>query len=546
MNRALGVPPLGGQRAADRLKPELLTRPAPIRGGKARTKFGAHLPAVLFLLLALFLAEASRAGELGFRRQAIRVPTTAHFWQGWARSGFGDVDGDGRQDLLAVDSIENKLYVYRQRASGFVTNADQGIALPPHTAWVALGDVEAHPGLELLMSTATGLEYLRQNGGVFDSQPRTLIQANQQFANRATELVASVSKRKGGTNLVIPIISGGEAVLYERNDAYEWRSGERKALLPGKTSWNTAHGEWMMGSSASRSLSIRQRVRANPEDDPSAAVEGGNDTIQRLIKELEDTGSWSNHGVERVDVDGDGREDLVLWRLTGDLGMKTDLYLFRRGADGSFPAAPTQVLHCRGFPVQLGPRQHLSPVGDIDGDGRCELVLVTLKTAITSSSSVVEMFVSRGVDWTLTIRTYQAPGQARVSANPKVVRSAQDAANAAGFSKSADASLSLRSMLPVEQGPQGFFIVDGDFNGDGRLDVLVRRSATEWDLFPSSASGSWFDAKPAFTFEIPEEGELELLDLNRDGLSDLVQRPWEQASVLIFLSQPHPNQRRSP
>jgi len=504
------------------------------------------LSAALSVLLAVLLAESSRAGDLHFRRQTIQVPTTAHFWQGWARAGFGDLGGDGLQDLLAVDPIENKLYVHRQRASGFVTNADQVVALPPGTAWVALADVASDPGNELLMSSANGLAYLRQNGGVFESQPRTLIQTNQEFGSHPTALVASLSKRKGGTNLVIPVISGGEAVMYERNDAYEWRPVERKALLRQKTFWNTYRGQWGMGSGASHSLRIRQGVRTNPEHDPSAPVEGGNDTIRKLIKELENTRFWSQHGFERVDIDGDGREDLLLWRLTGDLEMKTDLYLFLRGADGAFPAAPTQVLHCGGFPVQLGGRYRVSPVGDIDSDGRCELVLVRLKTAVTSASSLLEMFASRGVDWALTIRTYHAPGRARASASPKPAPLGVDAANAAGFPRSADVSLGLRSMLPLDQGPQGLFLLDGDFNGDGRLDLLVKRSATQWDLLLSSAGRSWFDAKPAFTFEIPEDGEMAIRDLNRDGLSDLVQLPWEQASVLIFLSQPRRNEGRNP
>jgi hypothetical protein len=101
-------------------------------------------------------------------------------------------------------------------------------------------------------------------------------------------------------------------------------------------------------------------------------------------------------------------------------------------------------------------------------------------------------------------------------------------------------------MLPLEQDAYGFFIVAGDFNGDGRLDALARRSATQWDLFTSCSGEGWFEAKPAFTFEMPGEGDLRILDLNGDGLSDLVHLPYEQASALVYTSQARQNKRRQP
>ena len=70
---------------------------------------------------------------------------------------FVDIDGDGHSDLLAIDPVENKLLTYHQRSDGFRNSPDQVIALPPQTGWVAVCDVDAHPGLELLMSTASGL-----------------------------------------------------------------------------------------------------------------------------------------------------------------------------------------------------------------------------------------------------------------------------------------------------------------------------------------------------------------------------------------------------
>ena len=105
-------------------------------------------------------------GGQGFRATTITIPTKTHGWTARTMSLFGDIDNDGRADLLAVGPAENTLWVFRQRASGFGATPDQAIVLPPQTAWIALCDVDAHPGVELVLSTASGLFYLRQDDGV--------------------------------------------------------------------------------------------------------------------------------------------------------------------------------------------------------------------------------------------------------------------------------------------------------------------------------------------------------------------------------------------
>lgn len=467
--------------------------------------------------LVLMAANAGWAGTNEFQRQTITIPTRAHV------SGFADIDNDGLLDLLVVGPAENTLWIYRQRASGFGDTPDQAIKLPPQTAWIALCDVDAHPGPALLMSTATGLVYLRQNHGVFESQPRTLVRADQVFTNGVPTLLTSFAGQKDGTNGVIPVISANQALLYQRNGAFEWSPGPPMPLHLTRTYWDANRGEWMLASTPSHSMHIRQSFLAHPGGNPEKKAENG--AVRKILQDMEKRdASGRNHGMDHVDVNGDGREDLVLWQLTADPDPKTNVVVFLRDADNRLPEQPTQVLHCRGFPIPVGPQQRVSPMCDLNGDGRCELVLVALKVVITSWSSMLEMFLSHGVDWELTVRSFHRDG----------------------FSRSPDASIPMTTVLPDEQGAQQFFLIDGDFNGDGRRDVLVKRSPTQWDVFLSSTNGSWFAPQPGLTFEIPTEGHFEIKDLNGDGVSDLVVHATDEPRLFIFLSQSHQTKGTNP
>jgi hypothetical protein len=464
-------------------------------------------------MAVILAANTGWAGPIEFQRQAIAIPAKT---PGRQLCSFVDIDNDGRADLLVIDLAAGKLLVYGQRASGFGAAPDQAIDLPAQTAWVALCDVDEHPGLELLMSTATGLAYVRQNGGRFQSQPRTLIQARQVFANDGYAIRASLPAFKIATNEVIPVISADQAVTYQRTGAFEWKADPPIALPLRRTSWIETRGDWSAGSNPSRILTVEQIFQAKPDDNVVAEKKAENDAIKRIVEDMDKQAFWHEQGMDRADVNGDGRRDVVLWQISGDMEPKTDVFLFLRGPDGRLPELPTQVLHCRGLPLPVGPEHRISPVCDLKGDSTCELVLAALKTSITSSSSLVEMLFSRGLDWTFTIRPFKR----------------------GAFSGSSEASVGMSTMLPDETGAQEFFLIDGDFNADGRRDLLVRRSTTQWDVFLSSTNGTWFAPQAAWTFEVPVEGRIETGDLNGDGISDLFVQADNEPRLFVFLSRP--------
>jgi hypothetical protein len=462
-----------------------------------------------FLLLAFLGLDLRGAEPVVLSPKLITLPATA----GMTR--FADVDGDGRADLLVIDVGDKALSNYHQRPGGFASAPDQVIALPPQTVWVAPCDVDAHPGLELLMSTAAGLVYSRQDASRFESERRSLIQGSQVFTNFDYPILTLLTTNNAGTNDLIPLISAQQAVPYHRNSAYEWSPGPPLSLKAEKASWSVNlepwESRWALGPNPAHRLGAYQSFRARPDQRRNQEPE--NEAIRKLIEELKKTGKGQAPQTDRVDVDGDGREDLLLWQLTGNLGFKTDICILLRGADRKLPEQPTQVLRCRGFPIPLGSTRQWSPAHDLDGDGICELVLLEFKPDILSANGVVEMFLSHGIDWVLAIRTFHG----------------------GAYSGSPDASVQVKGILPAEVLSGWTFFIDGDFNGDGRPDFLVQRTETQWNIYFSTTDGRWFAPQPALTFDAPAKGHMEIKDLNGDGLSDVIWREPDNHSVSIYM-----------
>jgi hypothetical protein len=104
----------------------------------------------------------------------------------------------------------------------------------------------------------------------------------------------------------------------------------------------------------------------------------------------------------------------------------------------------------------------------------------------------------------------------------------------------------VTGILPSEVLAMWPFMIQGDFNGDGRPDLLVRRSDTQWSIYCSTTDGRWFAPQPAMTFDVPAHGFMEIQDLNGDELSDIIWHEWDQPSLSIFMSPPRPAKGNNP
>ncbi len=201
------------------------------------------------------------------------------------------------------------------------------------------------------------------------------------------------------------------------------------------------------------------------------------------------------------------------------MSPRTTILLLLRDQNGRLPERPTRVLRHSGLPICVDRRRDGSPFWDLDGDGRCELILVALKTRVTSWSSLVNMVVSGGVEWVL------------------MVRSGRDGT----YSGKPDFQMDVTSMPPHNDSASSLFSLDGDFNGDGRTDLLVERGPEQFDVYLSSPGGRFFQAGPALSFTAPVEARMvSTTDLNGDGLSDLFVQKATEPRLIVCLSQSGP------
>src|SRR5262249_14538094 len=140
-----------------------------------------------------------------------------------------------------------------------------------------------------------------------------------------------------------------------------------------RTSWGRQRQNWQFGTSPARRLQISEEMRT--EQSNTSEEQPENEAIKRLLEESGSDHDWY-HWTEqqRVDINRDGREDVVVQRVSGALDTKTDIFIFLRNTNGRLPERPTQVLHCSGFPIAIGPERKVSVVCDLDGDGMCELL----------------------------------------------------------------------------------------------------------------------------------------------------------------------------
>jgi len=464
----------------------------------------------LFLCVGIVCAESTPS----FKRQVIQVPMSS---PAWAQVSWKDINGDGLVDLLALVQRDNKAFTYIQDGSGFTEIPTQSIELPEGTAWIALYDVNEHPGKEMLFSTTEGLLYFRQNNGVFAMKPEKLIDVRQVFLKETRPIFIEPNRWPDDLRNTIPVVFPDHTMIYRMDENYRLKPGKQvryqfRSSME-KFDWN----RWSVGGRESDQIRIRTVARGKSEDGDFKKPKEENEYIRNMVEKVKEK-EMQACSVVREDINGDGVEDVILVHLVHDVDVKTNFAIFSRQKDGKLAEKPSQVLRCRGMPIRgdyPGP-SYFSPFFDIDKDGYPEIVMIELKERLISVSSLVEAVVSKGLDWILTIRKYK---------------------EGKGYSSVADFKMDITTMLPISSEFADSINLEGDFNADGRPDIIIRRDRFQCDIYLSSLSTGYYERESKLQLELLPEGRMFVEDFNSDGISDIYMIDYEKGKIAVFLSE---------
>jgi hypothetical protein len=314
----------------------------------------------------------------------------------------------------------------------------------------------------------------------------------------------------------LPIIFNNHSVIYEIDENDNFKAGRRVELVPESEIEKEVRRSWSLGAKESSEVRIRNKMQDRIGKDEKEESAGENESIRKLIEGLKKNNDWYRYGIEEKDVNGDGREDLVLWYSKGNIEVTTIVRVFLRGEDDKLPEKADQILRLDGMPIRIGDKKRQRSIFmDINGDGLEEIVLVKLKKMLLSVDSILEAAISKGLDCVLTIRSYES---------------------GKGYSNKADFQLDVTTELPVNSWLTDYITFDGDFNSDGKTDIIIKRSSSQSDIYLSMPGEGYYSRKPQIQLEKPGEGHVAAEELNGDGISDIYVIDFENKVMTIFLS----------
>lgn len=498
-------------------------------------------------LAAALLAAGAAGGEAALEHARVTLPVPGTV--GEARAC--DMDADGRTDLVvsvipAGSGSRRELHLFLQGAEGlFPPVPSQVVKVQDDVVSCGLLDVRAEPGRELVFLTRTGaFSYSPTRPGYRDNIRRLATHELlfQVPPARALNFWSYGLERPGGDLLVLPgpaaiALWGPRAEPGEGPDDYrllaDWGGNERAQLFsvkaPGAVGLTRGGARVQVDTGDSGSLFLGEApaafsamLQADARYRAPALVDVDGDGRRDLLLRKDDALHVHLSGpdgpvaeptrveplpdwllepdtdliLRLADLDGDGDTDILARRAPeGSRLERATFTYFVLPNDGVrlLPEQPGQVLRFEGSGTE-------SELTDVDGDGRTDLVVT--KWVLPSLADLVTGFRLERAAY-----VYPADGRRDPFARKPALRDEQ-----------AFTLESLQDALVLRRIP-------GDFSGDGVADLvevdLTGRVAVRRILQDGAELSLHPDAWKRFDLGA-DLSRLQVRDLNGDGLMDLL------------------------
>ncbi len=476
------------------------------------------------LFVAIFLlsptssiAESTGGGDM--RKQ----PTFGFDIVSLRRSGIivlatsGDLNGDKAPDLLlfhkpSKESFDKTCSVHLQRRGKFQSEPQAEITIGKNISWVGIVDIDSHGKDDLCRFDADGMVVFQLANGAPDSTNRSL--RCQTLLPHASRRLVEVDwtadlNADNRTDVMLPMADGFR--LFTKNENLSF-SESRKFEFPLTASFGEQGGQNHLNYRLPKlefsdfDKDKRTDIGMFDLEKMDFFLTNGSDVPMRhvsapLIREF--TKDFIS-ATDFKDLNADGIPDAVLALISQKKDLESEVRVYFGSKDFSYGDRPA---HTYG-----GKARFILPIFfDANGDGKMEMLLHDISVGF---GFFINYFLANRIAVETEIRTLGPNG--RYDEPPALKRTIY-------------VSVSDTGGEPARG--------TGDFNGDGREDLVVGTSENQLSFFLAEQENILPKERNSY-LGVPAYGEMSTMDLNSDGRSDIVityaQKDKENLATLLL------------
>lgn len=436
-----------------------------------------------------------------------------------------DLNGDGLHDLVVLHTkgyspdTERWLSLFWQKPDGgFSSAADRTWKLSERVAAIDVGDVLEEPGDELIALTASGASIVRYSDSPDSSSLLPVITGVTGMILPSREQVPLLDfcqdwDGDGLDDILIPGLDGLSLFIARSETSFA-----DPQMMDMEVRLDLSVGDNDSGSDLD-AVSVTRRlpglipidldrdgdrdIVAHWDDQVSFHLQNDGEFSRSpdascrldLLTDEEKADGDFEVGVSVIDVDGDGLADLFGGKSAsrGVADYSSSVVLHYGDGGLGFAGEPDWSISVQG----MSRGRWL----DIDGDGRKELMLPVIDLGLTD---IVRILITKKVK--VEFYFYFLSEDRSIPQEPNFT---QEVTLKVGFE---------------EEGSAQIVNLRGDYNGDGRKDMVVATGDTELSVFlgKEPSKGELFNRKPAEKIQVGTFGDFKPLDLNGDGRDDMI------------------------